>query len=43
MNRDALIEQLINFANEVHNLCAMNKRKSRHSTLNSLLLLSESG
>jgi len=43
MNKDALIEQLISFSLDVFRLCAMNKRKSRHSTLHKLRLLYEGG
>jgi len=43
MDKDALIKQLINFSKDVLRLCAMNKRKSRHSTLHKLRLLYEGG
>ena len=38
---DALTKQLYNFSLEVIRLCAMNKRKKRHSTAQKLRLLSE--
>jgi hypothetical protein len=40
---DALLEKLYDFSLEVFRLCAMNKRKSRHSTVHKLRLLSEGG
>jgi hypothetical protein len=43
MDKDALIEQFYSFSKEVIRLCAMNKRKSRHSTLHKLRPLYESG
>jgi hypothetical protein len=42
-DKNALIEKLISFWEDVLHLCAMNKRKSRHSTLHKLRLLSEGG
>jgi hypothetical protein len=42
-NKDALVSQLINFSDEVISLCAMNKRKSRHSTARQMRLLAEGG
>ena len=43
MDKDALIERLMIFFNDVLRLCAMNKRKSRHSTAQKLRLLYEGG
>jgi len=40
-DKDALTQQLYNFSLEVIRLCAMNKRKNRHSTAQKLRLLSE--
>jgi hypothetical protein len=41
MDKDALVEQLISFGEDILRLCAMNKRKNRHSTAQKLRLLSE--
>ena len=43
MDKDALIEQFYSFSKDVIRLCAMNKRKSRHSTAQKLRLLYEGG